>query len=119
MNLAIERTVWRIDCLLRRDVSFSARRAIRRDVRSNLRVAAQEVGQKKALSRFGDVTAVAEDYRAAAARPDAVLVDRGLVAAAYTLLALLLLAVIQIPTFGMVTTFDACTNEQQWHVQLW
>jgi hypothetical protein len=82
MNLAIERTVWRINRSLRRDVSFSARRAIRRDVRANLRVAALEVGQKEALRRFGDVTAVADDYRAAAARPDAVRVDRGLVAAA-------------------------------------
>ena len=119
MNVAIERTVWGIDRRLRRDVSFSARRAIRRDVRANLRLAAQEVGQEQALSRFGDVTAVAEDYRAAAGRPDAVRVDRGLTAAAYTLLALLLLAVVRIPTFGMVTTFDAFTNEQHWHVQLW
>jgi hypothetical protein len=77
------------------------------------------VGQQEALRRFGDVKAVAEDYRAAAARPDAVRVERGLVAAGWTLLALLLLTVVRIPTFGMVTSFDAFTNEQDWHVQLW
>jgi hypothetical protein len=119
MNLGTEWTVWRIDRRLRRDVSFSARRAIRRDVRANLRAAAQEVGEAEALRRFGDVAAVAEDYRAAAARPDAVRVDRGLLAAAYTLLSLLVLAVVRVPTFGMVTTFDAFTNKQEWHVQLW
>jgi hypothetical protein len=119
MNLAIEGTVWRLDRRLRRDVPFSARRAIRRDVRANLRAAAQEMGEEEALRRFGDVTAVAEEYRAAAARPDAVRFDRGLIAAGYTLLALLLLAVVRVPTFGMVTTFDAFTNEQEWHLQLW
>jgi hypothetical protein len=119
MNLAVEWTAWRITRRLRRDVPFSARRAIRRDVRANLRVAAQELGTREALRRFGDVTTVAEDYRAAAARPDAVRVDRGLVAAAFTLLALVLLSVVRIPTFGMVTTFDAFTDAREWHVQLW
>jgi hypothetical protein len=46
-------------------------------------------------------------------------VDRGLVAAAFTLLALVLLSVVRIPTFGMVTTFDAFTDAREWHVQLW
>jgi hypothetical protein len=119
VNLAFERTVWRLDRRLRRDVPVSARRAIRREVRANLRAAAQEVGEEEAVRRFGDVATVAEDYRAAAARPDAVRVDRGLVAAAWTLFALLLLTVVRIPTFGMVTTFDAFTNEQEWHVQPW
>jgi hypothetical protein len=119
MNLAIELTAWRIDRRLRRDVPFSARRAIRRDVRESLYAAAREEGEAEALRRFGDVTTVAEDYRAAAARTDAVRVDRGLVGAAYTLLALLCLAVVRIPTFGMVTTFDAFTDEQEWHLQLW
>lgn len=119
MNLAFERTVWRIDRRLRRDVPFSARRAIRRDIRANLRTAAQEIGPEEALRSFGEVTTVAEDYRAAAARPDAVRVDRGLIAATCTLFVLLLLTVVRIPTFGMVTTFDAFTNEREWHVQLW
>jgi hypothetical protein len=119
MNLAIEQAVWRIDRRLRRDVPFDARRAIRRDVRGNLRAAAQEVGTDEALRRFGDVTSVAEDYRAAAARPAAVRVDRGLVAAAWALVALLLLTFVRVPTLGMVTTFDAFTDEQQWHLQLW
>lgn len=119
MNLAIEWTVWRIDHGLRRDVPSSARGAIRSDVRANLHAAAQEMGAKEALRRFGDVTNVAEDYRAAAARPDAVRVDRGRRAAAYTLLGLLLLSLVRIPTFGMVTTFDAFTNKKEWHLQLW
>ncbi len=119
MNLAIEWTVWRLSRRLGRDVPFSARRAIRRDVRANLHAAAKEVGEAEALRRFGDVTSVAEDYRTAAARPDVVRVDRGLMAAAYTFLALLFLAVVRIPTFGMVTTFDAFTDEQEWHLQFW
>jgi hypothetical protein len=119
MNLATEWTVWRIDRRLRRDVPFSSRRAIRREVRANLCLAAQGLGNKEALRRFGDVTTIAEDYRAAAARPDAVRVDRGLVAAAFTLVALVMLSVVRIPTFGMVTTFDAFTDEREWHVQLW
>lgn len=119
MNLAIEWTVWRIDRRLRRDVPFSARRAIRRDVRANLDAAAHEVGTEEALRRFGDVTKVADEYRAVAARPDAVRVDRGLRAAFFTLVALLVVTLVRIPTFGMVTTFDTFTNEQEWHVQLW
>jgi hypothetical protein len=119
MNLVCEWTVWRINQRLRRDVPFSARRAIRRDVRANLRAAAEEVGDDEALRRFGDVTSVAEDYRAASARPDAVRVDRGLIAGACTLLALLVLTVVRVPTFGMVTTFDGFTNEQEWRLQLW
>jgi hypothetical protein len=119
MNLAIELTVWRIDRRLRRDVPFSARRAIRSDVRANLHAAAHEVGTEEALRNFGDVAKVADEYRTAAARPDAVRVDRGLRAALVTLVALLVLTLVRIPTFGMVTTFDAFTNEQEWHVQLW
>jgi hypothetical protein len=119
MNLTSEWTVWRINQRLRRDVPFSARRAIRHDVRANLRAAAEEVGEDEALRRFGDVTSVAEDYRAASARPDAVRVDRGLIAAACILLALLVLTVLRVPTFGMVTTFDAFSNEQEWHLQIW
>lgn len=119
MNLAIERTVWRIDRRLRRDVPFSARRAIRSDVRANLRAAAEQVGEVEALRRFGDVGRAAEDYRLAAARPDAVRVDRGLRAAACTLAALVLLTLVRIPTFEMVTTFDAFTDADEWHVQLW
>jgi hypothetical protein len=119
MNLAVERTVWQIDRRLRGEVPFSARRAIRRDVRANLSAAALELGEQEALRRFGEASQVAEDYRAAAARPDAVRIDRGLKAAAYTLLALLCLAIIRIPTFGMVTTFDAFTNAQEWHLQVW
>jgi hypothetical protein len=119
MNLAVERTVWQIDRRLRGEVPFSARRAIRRDVRANLCAAALELGEEEALRRFGETSQVAEDYRAAAARPDAVRIDRGLKAAAYTLLALLCLAIIRIPTFGMVTTFDAFTNAQEWHLQVW
>jgi hypothetical protein len=71
------------------------------------------MGAKEAVRRFGDVTNVAEDYRAAAARPDAVRVDRGRRAAAYTVLGLLLLSLVRIPTFGMVTTFDAFTNKKE------
>jgi hypothetical protein len=119
MNLAVDWTVWRINRRLRRDVPVSARRAIRRDVRANLHAAAHELGTAEALRRFGDVTKVADEYRAAAARPDAVRVDRGLRAAAFTLVALLVLTVVRVPTFAMVTTFDAFTNEQEWHSQLW
>jgi hypothetical protein len=119
MNLAIELTVWRIDRRLRRDVPFSARRAIRSDVRANLQAAANELGTEEALRRFGDMPKVAEEYRTAAARPDAVRVDRGVRAALLTLVALLVLTLVRIPTLGMVTTFDAFTNEQEWHVQLW
>lgn len=119
MSLAVERTVWRIDRRLRRDVPFSVRRAIRKEVRANLGAAAQELGENEALCRFGNVSDVAEEYRAAAARPDAVRVDRGLRAAALTFLALLVLTVIRIPTFGMVTTFDAFSDQQGWHAQLW
>ena len=119
MNLAIEWTVWRIDHRLRRDVPFSVRRAIRSDVRANLHAAAHEVGPEEALRNFGNVAKVADEYRTAAARPDAVRVDRGVRAALVTLVALLVLTLVRIPTFGMVTTFDAFTNEQEWHVQLW
>lgn len=119
MSLATEWTVWRIDRRLRRDVPFSARRAIRRELRANLRAAAAEVGEEEALRRFGNVSAVADEYRAAAARKDVVRVDSGVRAAIVTFAALVLLTLIRIPTFGMVTTFDAFTNEQEWHVQLW
>lgn len=119
MNLSIESTVWRIDRRLRRDVPLSARRAIRREVRANLQAAAHELGTEEALRRFGDVTTVANEYRASAARPDAVRIDRGVRAALFTLVGLLVLTVVRIPTFGMVTTFDAFTNEQEWHLQLW
>jgi hypothetical protein len=88
-------------------------------VRANLNAAARELGTGEALRRFGDVTKVADEYRTAAARSDAVRVDRGLIAALLTLVALLVLTVVRIPTFGMVTTFDAFTNEQAWHLQLW
>lgn len=119
MNPAIEWTVWRIDRRLRRDVPFSERRAIRTDVRANLHAAAHEVGTQEALRNFGDVAEVAGEYRAAAARPDAVRVDRGMWAALFTLVALVVLTLIRVPTFGMVNTFDAFTDGQEWHVQLW
>jgi hypothetical protein len=119
MNLAIEWTVWRIGRRLCLDVPFSARQAIPSDVRANLRAAADEVGEEEALRRFGAVRRVAEEYSTAAARPDAVRVDRGLWAAAFMLMALLLLTLVRIPTFGMVTTFDPFTNAQEWHLQLW
>ncbi len=119
MSLATEWTVWRIDRRLRRDLPFSARRAIRSELRANLRAAADEVGEHEALRRLGDVGAVADDYRAAVARPDVVRVDRGVRAALYTLVALVFVTLIRVPTFGMVTTFDAFTHERQWHVQLW
>lgn len=119
MNLAIERTVWRVDRRLSRDVSFSERRKIRGELRANLHAAARELGTAEALRRFGDVAKAAEEYRAAASRPDDVRVDRGLRAAAYTVVTLLVLTFVRIPTFGMVTTFDPFTDAQEWHVQLW
>jgi hypothetical protein len=119
VSLATEWTVWRIDRRLRRDVPFSTRRAIRRELRANLNAAAADVGEQEAFRHFGDVRAIADEYRAAAARPGMVRVDNGIRAALVTFALLVLLTLIRIPTFGMVTTFDAFTNQQDWHVQVW
>jgi hypothetical protein len=114
-GLKTERVIRRLDRRLSGDVPFSRRRAIRREVRANLRAAGNDVGETEAIRRLGDIDEVAADYRTAAGlgrrpfRP-----DKGVRAVLWTWLGLLLVAVIRIPTFGMVDMFDAHTGAQEW-----
>jgi hypothetical protein len=110
-----ELLIRRLDRRLRRDVPYRRRRAIRRDVRANLRAAAQEHGEREAIRRLGDPDELAADYRAAAGRGETPFrPDGGTRAAVWTTLALLAADLVRIPTFGMIDTFDPHTGAQRW-----
>jgi hypothetical protein len=110
-----ELLIRRLDRRLRRDVPYRRRRAIRRDVRANLRAATQEHGEREAIRRLGDLDELAADYRAAAGRGELPFrPDSGTRAAVWTTVALLILDLVRIPTFGMINVFDRYTGTQQW-----
>jgi hypothetical protein len=118
-----ELTVWKLDRRLRGAVPWGARRAIRRDLRANLREATGHVGEREAIVRFGDLDAVASEYRAAAGRErDGFRPDSGLRAALVVTALLLALSFVRVPTFNMVDTFDRHTGAttREWDVwRLW
>jgi hypothetical protein len=60
-RLRIERTVWTLDAYVQ-DLPGRSRRAIRREMRANLRAAAEEVGSEQAIRRLGNLRRLAADY---------------------------------------------------------
>jgi hypothetical protein len=60
-RLRIERTVWTLDTYLQ-SLPGRSRRTIRREIRTNLRVAAAEVGSARAIHRLGNLRRLAADY---------------------------------------------------------
>lgn len=60
-KVRIERTVWTLDTLLA-DLPSRARKSACRDIRTNLRAAAAEVGAAQALRDLGNVRRIALDY---------------------------------------------------------
>ena len=60
-RLRIERSVWMLDARLQ-DLPRKSRIARRRELRQNLRAAADEVGAREAVSRLGDQRALAAGY---------------------------------------------------------
>jgi hypothetical protein len=115
-----ELNVWKLDRRLRGAVPWGARRAIRRDVRANLREAAGHVGEREAIDRFGDLDVVASEYRAAAGRErGGFRPDSGLRAALVVTALLLALSFVRIPTFNMIDTFDRHTGATTWEWDVW
>lgn len=60
-QLRIEWTVWSLDTLVQ-SLPGRARKAIREEMRANLRAAAQEVGAAQAVDRLGSLRGLAADY---------------------------------------------------------
>ncbi len=60
-TIRIERTVWALDTFVQ-DLPGRSRRAIRREMRSNLREASTEVGARTAIDRLGNLHRVAAEY---------------------------------------------------------
>lgn len=114
MNLKTELVLWRLDRRLRRDVSFGRRRAIRRELRANLRDTTRDVGEREALRRLGGLDELTVEYRVAAGEAAPVRLDSGVRAVTVTTAMLLLLSLIRIPTFGTIEFFDPHTGSQQW-----
>ena len=63
-RLRIERAAWTLDARLQ-DLPRRSRITKRRELRDNLRAAADEVGARRAVSRLGDLRVLAADYLAA------------------------------------------------------
>ncbi|HSB87992.1 MAG TPA: hypothetical protein VLD86_16885 [Ilumatobacteraceae bacterium] len=103
--------------LIRRNVPLNERRRIRRDLRENLREASDAVGEKCAVQQLGDAETLAAEYAPASRRGPRV--RAGAIAAAWTIVALVTVSLIRIPTFGTIDTFDRHTGATTWHVQLW
>ena len=88
-ELALARLSWK---LWRRDVPWSRRRAIRRDLRANLREAAPDVGEVEAVRRLGSLNALADEYAVANARtPGELSIDGGVAWAVGALAVIVLL----------------------------
>jgi HAAS len=114
-TIRTELLIARLDRRLRNDVPYRRRRAIRRELRANLADAAQRVGEREAIRKLGDIDDLAAEYRSVAGRGEMPFrPDSGVRALLCTTLALLIVDLIRIPTFNMVTTFDAHTGQQQW-----
>src|SRR5690606_2763511 len=60
-RLRIEWTVWTLDTLVQ-SLPGRTRKAIRREMRTNLRAAATEVGAAQAVARLGSLRRLAADY---------------------------------------------------------
>ena len=60
-RLRIEWTVWTLDTLVQ-SLPGRTRKAIRREMRTNLRAAAMEVGAAQAVARLGSLRRLAADY---------------------------------------------------------
>jgi hypothetical protein len=60
-RLRIERAVWAVDAWAQ-SMSGRSRRALRRELRTNLRASASEVGAAEAIRRLGDLRLLAEGY---------------------------------------------------------
>ncbi len=63
-RLRIERAVWMVDARIQ-DLPRRSRIAKRRELRQNLRAAADEIGARRAVSQLGDQRALAAGYLAA------------------------------------------------------
>lgn len=57
----IARAVWTVDLLVQ-DLPGRARRAVRRDLRTNLYAATADIGSRQALQRLGGLRRIASDY---------------------------------------------------------
>jgi hypothetical protein len=104
--------------LIRRSVPYRQRRGILRDLRRNLRDAAESVDEHTALRHLGDIEDMADDYSAATDRRRS-RTRTAVLAATWTLAALVALTVVRIPTFGTIDVFDRYTGATTWHLQLW
>ncbi|HEY6595492.1 MAG TPA: hypothetical protein VI011_15550 [Asanoa sp.] len=104
--------------LIRRNVPYRQRRGILRDLRRNVRDAAESTDEHTALRQLGDIEDMADAYCGAAdrRRPRT---RTAVIAAMWTLAALVALAVVRIPTFGTIDVFDRYTGATTWHIQLW
>jgi hypothetical protein len=60
-RLRIERTVWTLDAYVQ-SLPGRSRKAIRREIRTNLRVAAADVGSAQAIRQLGNLRRLAADY---------------------------------------------------------
>jgi hypothetical protein len=101
-----------------RNVPYRQRRGILRDLRRNIRDAAQQVGEHTALEQLGDIEEMAYAYSSGndRRRPRT---RTGVIAAVSTLAVLLTLTVVRIPAFGTIDVFDRYTGATTWHIQLW
>ena len=89
IELALARLSWK---LWRRDVPWSRRRAIRRDLRANLKEAAADVGEVEAVRHLGSLEVLADEYAVANARkPGELSVGGGVVWALGALVGIVLL----------------------------
>jgi hypothetical protein len=104
--------------LIRRNVPYRQRRGILRDLRRNIGDAAERTDERTALNQLGDIEEMATAYSSASdrRRPRT---RTGIVAATWTLVILVTLSVVRIPTFGTIDAFDRYTGATTWHIQLW
>src|SRR5262245_35448428 len=84
--------------LIRGNVRLVERRRILSDLRVNLRDASSDVGEREALTRLGNATALADEY--VAGSRDRPRWRGGLVWAGWTVAVLVALTLLRLPTFG-------------------
>jgi hypothetical protein len=117
-RMRIERATWTVDARLQ-DLPRSSRIAKRRELRLNLRAAAEDVGARQAVRQLGDLHRLASDYLAAeygeaARRPS-------WTAAALTFLlmdaAMLILSYLVTSIFraGVIAADGQATGSYHWH----
>ncbi len=107
--------------LRRERVVAPRRKAIVADVAARLDEAAVEAGIDEAVRDMGDPAETAREY-AALEREHPIRTarwGRGLVWAAIVLVALLVLQVLHIPTFGVIRPMDPQYGGSFWQVSLW